>query len=99
MRDAPVGGWAAAYRPHVTDDVRRLAPPRAVDVLRYDGSSVIGAQEAWVRWPDGEWPGAGPGHPLTAFPRNVPWVPEWARFETSGREKAPPQKRHSDRRL
>jgi hypothetical protein len=31
-----------------------MAPPRAVEVL-HDGQWVAGAQDAWVRWPDGEW--------------------------------------------
>jgi hypothetical protein len=46
-RPAPYGFYA------VTTDLRRIEPPRPVEVL-HDGQSVIGAQDTWVRWPHGE---------------------------------------------
>jgi hypothetical protein len=38
----------------VSDDVRRIDPPRPVEVW-HDGAWVPALQDAWVRWPDGEW--------------------------------------------
>lgn len=39
----------------VTDPrIRRFDEPRAVEVL-HDGRWVPAMQDAWVRWPDGEW--------------------------------------------
>jgi hypothetical protein len=60
----------------VTADLRRIDPPRAVEVL-HDGQWVAGAQDAWVRWPDGEWRASvsysvdyewGPGKHLRSLP-------------------------------
>ena len=35
--------------------LRRIDPPRAVEVQLDDGRWVDGLQQAWVRWPDGSW--------------------------------------------
>ncbi|WP_222267422.1 hypothetical protein [Modestobacter marinus] len=39
----------------MTDDLRPIKPPRGVGVLHDDGRWVGGLQDAWVRWPSGEW--------------------------------------------
>jgi hypothetical protein len=61
----------------VTDVLRRIEPPRAVDVLHDDGRWVAGEQDAWVRWPDGDWRASviysviyewGPGRHVRSLP-------------------------------
>lgn len=58
------------------DDVRRIDPPRLVDV-ELDGAWWPGSQDAWVRWPDGAWRASvefvvqydwGPGKHLMSVP-------------------------------
>ena len=60
----------------VTETERRIDPPRAVEVL-HEGRWVSGAQDAWVRWPDGAWRASvaysvqyewGPGKHLRSLP-------------------------------
>lgn len=41
----------------MADDVRRLDPPRAVEVW-HEGTWVAAVQKAWVRQPDGSWKAA-----------------------------------------
>jgi hypothetical protein len=69
----------------MTADLRRIDPPRAVEVLHDDGRWHDGAQDGWVRWLDGSWRASvtysvvydwGPGTHLRSLPAERVRLPE-----------------------